>query len=152
MVSDFPLPIPKLRNLQEIELTASVAGRMQANGLPDSTWFNSYHSYAEHVQFWKDLQASIPQHSQMVSSGTSLEGRDIFGLKLGVANSTRTKKAVIWHGQVHAREWITGMTLEYITYSMINEFNRGNSDVRNFLNTYDVSPIPTKYFPHHNKL
>ncbi|CAK1362352.1 Metallocarboxypeptidase A-like protein [Cercospora beticola] len=128
-----------IRKEQEV---AGWSGRMQANGLPDSTWFNSYHSYAEHVQFWKDLQASIPQHSQMVSSGTSLEGRDIFGLKLGVANATRTKKAVIWHGQVHAREWITGMTLEYITYSMINEFNRGNSDVVNFLNTYDFYIYP----------
>lgn len=87
-------------------------GRKRWDGLPDDSWFDSYHDYDEHVQFWRDLQRALPMHSEWVSTGTSLEGRDMFGLKLGSRSFFRRKKAVIWHGQVHAREWITGMTLE----------------------------------------
>jgi hypothetical protein len=42
-------------------------------------WFDSYHSYDEHVQFFKDLQESFPEQSNWTSSGTSFEGRDIYG-------------------------------------------------------------------------
>jgi hypothetical protein len=42
-------------------------------------WFDSYHSYDEHIQFFKDLQESFPEQSNWTSSGTSYEGRDIYG-------------------------------------------------------------------------
>jgi hypothetical protein len=42
-------------------------------------WFDSYHPYDEHIQFFKDLQESFPEQSNWTSSGTSYEGRDIYG-------------------------------------------------------------------------
>jgi hypothetical protein len=44
-----------------------------------SDWFDNYHSYDEHIEFFKDLQESFPEHSNWTSSGTSYEGRDIYG-------------------------------------------------------------------------
>lgn len=74
----------------------------------NSSWFDSYHSYEEHVQYWKDLQAAFPDNSESISSGTSYEGRDLFGLHLWGADGPG-KPAVLWHGTVHAREWISTM-------------------------------------------
>jgi hypothetical protein len=72
------------------------------------TWFNSYHPYADHQQYFRTLQASFPNNSALVSSGTSYQGRDIFGLHLWGSGGPG-KPAVLWHGTVHAREWIAAM-------------------------------------------
>ncbi|KAI5367987.1 Putative peptidase M14, carboxypeptidase A [Septoria linicola] len=110
------------------------SGRKRLDGLPHDSWFDSYHSYDEHVKFWRDLQRAMPLHSEWVSTGTSLEGRDMFGLKLGSRSPFRRKKAVIWHGQ--------GMTLEYIAWQMIFEYKRLSRDVRKFLDEYDFYIFP----------
>lgn len=74
----------------------------------DMAWFDSYHPYEDHRQWWSDLQAQFSDNSEMVSSGTSYEGRDIFGVHMWGAHGPG-KPAILWHGTVHAREWITAM-------------------------------------------
>ena len=69
-------------------------------------WYDSYHDYEDHVQYFRDLQTILPDNSELVSSGTSFEGRDIYGLHLWGASGPG-KPAVLYHGTVHAREWIT---------------------------------------------
>ncbi|KAF5522298.1 putative metallocarboxypeptidase A [Colletotrichum aenigma] len=78
-------------------------------GLPSLSWFDSYHSYDDHVQYWKDLHAAFPNNSQWLDIGSSYEGRNIFGLKLWGGKPAENKPIVLWHGTVHAREWITTM-------------------------------------------
>ena len=118
----------------------TTVGHKRPDKLPHESWFDSFHDYDDHVQFWKDLRSAFPANSELFSYGKSLEGRDMFGLKLK-GPGRRNKKAVIWHGNVHAREWITGMTLEYITWNMINEYRKRNVEVRQILEKYDVSTI-----------
>ncbi|KAF4927553.1 putative metallocarboxypeptidase A [Colletotrichum viniferum] len=77
--------------------------------LPSLSWFDSYHSYDDHVQYWKDLHAAFPNNSQWLDIGSSYEGRNIFGLKLWGGKPAENKPIVLWHGTVHAREWITTM-------------------------------------------
>jgi carboxypeptidase A4 len=50
-----------------------------AGAAPNATWFNSYHSFADHQQWINDLAAAYPANSEVVSAGKSLEGRDIRG-------------------------------------------------------------------------
>ena len=76
--------------------------------LDDLSWFDSYHSYGDHRQYFDDLHTAFPDNSEIVSSGTSFEGRDIFGIHLW-GSSGPGKPAILWHGTVHAREWITAM-------------------------------------------
>ena len=45
----------------------------------DEAWFDSYHPYADHVQYFDDLQAAFPDNSEIISTGKSYEGRDMFG-------------------------------------------------------------------------
>lgn len=72
----------------------------------DLSWYDTYHPYADHVQYFKDLHASFLNNSELISSGTSYEGRDIYGLHLWGAGGPG-KPAVLYHGTVHAREWIS---------------------------------------------
>lgn len=74
----------------------------------DLSWYDSYHSYDEHIQYFKDLQKLFPNNSEPFSTGTSYEGRDLYGLHLW-GEGGPGKPAVIYHGTVHAREWITTM-------------------------------------------
>jgi hypothetical protein len=73
------------------------------------SWFDSYHSYADHLTFLDDLVAQFPKHAKIVSSGKSFEGRDIKGLHIFGSSGPGHKPAIIWHGAVHAREWIATM-------------------------------------------
>ena len=79
--------------------------KRQDNGSTDA-WFDSYHPYEDHIEYFKELHASFPNQSEWVSSGTSYEGRDLYGLHLYGAGGPG-KPAVLWHGTVHAREWIS---------------------------------------------
>ena len=76
-------------------------------------WFDTYHPYADHKQYFEDLQAMFPDNSEMISSGTSYEGRDLFGIHLWGSGGKDSKPAVLWHGTVHAREWITAMVRSF---------------------------------------
>ncbi|KAF4838814.1 Metallocarboxypeptidase A-like protein [Colletotrichum tropicale] len=106
-------------------------------GLPSLSWFDSYHSYDDHVQYWKDLHAAFPNNSEWLDIGSSYEGRNIFGLKLWGGKPAENKPIVLWHGTVHAREWITTMTVEYLTYQLIEGYRSGNKNVTAFLDAYD---------------
>jgi len=85
----------------------------------DMSWFDSYHPYEDHQQYFDDLHAAFPDNSEMVSSGTSYEGRDMFGIHMWGADGPG-KPAVLWHGTVHAREWITSMVSTYRATSSVN--------------------------------
>lgn len=61
---------------------------------------------AKHITWWRDLQSSFPGNSNWTSTGTSYEGRDLFGVHLWGADGPGKKPAVVYHGTVHAREWI----------------------------------------------
>jgi Zinc carboxypeptidase len=75
----------------------------------DMAWFDTYHPYGDHKQYFEDLQAKFPSNSEMISSGTSYQGRDLFGIHLWGRRGKDANPAILWHGSVHAREWITTM-------------------------------------------
>jgi carboxypeptidase A4 len=77
-----------------------------AAALPDPSFFESYHELEAHDSFLSDLQAAFPDNSELFSVGDSVEGRPINGIHLYGAGGPG-KPAVIWHGTVHAREWVT---------------------------------------------
>lgn len=74
-------------------------------GSVNATWFNSYHAYADHIQFVKDLQAAYPSNSEVVVTGNSLNGKAITGIRIFGSSGKGVNPAVVVHGTVHAREW-----------------------------------------------
>lgn len=80
-----------------------------AAALPSFSWFSAYHPYADHLTFLKSLQAAFPSNSELITAGTSYEGRTIQGIHLWGSGGKGSKPAIYYHGNVHAREWITSM-------------------------------------------
>lgn len=75
--------------------------------LPDISYFNSYHTFDQHVQFLADLASAFTGNAELFTAGNSVEGRAIRGIHLWGSSGKSKKPAIIWHGNVHAREWIT---------------------------------------------
>jgi murein tripeptide amidase MpaA len=48
----------------------------------------------------------------------------------------------LYHGTVHAREWIAAPVVEYITRQLILGYNAGDEEVQSFLDKYDFYVIP----------
>ncbi|KAF5000518.1 hypothetical protein FGRMN_1685 [Fusarium graminum] len=102
--------------------------------LPDKSYFNSYHNLEQHFQFLTDLQVSFPKNSEIFVAGKSVQKRDIRGLHLWGQGSKGQNPAVIWHANVHAREWISGM--------IIQGYRKKDSLVRVTLDNYDFYILP----------
>ncbi|KAI1114607.1 hypothetical protein F5Y14DRAFT_165873 [Nemania sp. NC0429] len=112
-----------------------------AAALPSFSWFSAYHPYADHLTYLKSLQAAFPSNSELITAGTSYEGRTIQGIHLWGAGGKGSKPAIYYHGNVHAREWITSMTVEYITYQLINNYGNDTA-VKAVLDNYDFYILP----------
>lgn len=79
----------------------------------DSSWFDSYHDYQDHIQYLKRLHNLFPGNSEIISSGSSYENRSLNGIHLWGAGGPG-KPAVLYHGTVHAREWISTAVRQYL--------------------------------------
>lgn len=81
----------------------------------NSTWFTAYHSYADHLSYLRNLAAKYPGNAQVVTSGTSLQGNTITGIQIFGSAGPGVKPAFVFHGTVHAREWISTMVRESLS-------------------------------------
>jgi hypothetical protein len=76
--------------------------------LPDLSWFDTYHDYADHLAYWDDLVHAFPTNSEKFEIGKSYENRSIYAFHLYGDEKERYEKAekpvILWHATVHARE------------------------------------------------
>ncbi|KAM0227791.1 hypothetical protein ACHAPO_011267 [Fusarium lateritium] len=109
---------------------------------PDKTYFKSYHNFEQHTQFLKDLQSSFPKNSEVFYTGKSVEGRDIQGIHLWGKSGKGKNPAIIWHGNVHAREWISSMTVEYLAWKLVQGYHDKNKLSRSIIDSHDFYILP----------
>ncbi|KAI1134844.1 hypothetical protein F5Y05DRAFT_416737 [Hypoxylon sp. FL0543] len=114
---------------------------LSASALPSLSWFSAYHAYADHLTYLKDIQSSFASNSELITAGKSFEGRDIQGIHLWGSGGKDSKPAIVWHGNVHAREWISSKTVEYLTYQLVANYNN-DTTVKGFLDSYDFYILP----------
>lgn len=82
--------------------------------LPDLSWYDTYHPYEDHLDYWDDLVHAFPKNSKKFSLGKSYENRTIYAFHLfgdkkkgGYGPRTKDKPhkpVILWHATVHARE------------------------------------------------
>ncbi|KAJ0159417.1 Metallocarboxypeptidase A-like protein [Colletotrichum tanaceti] len=89
---------------------------------PGDAWFDAYHKYADHMTFLNDLQSGFPSQSEIFTLGKTFNGRDLTGIHIWGSGGKGTKPAVVLHGTVHAREWITTLTTEYMAYQLLTRY------------------------------
>ncbi|KAI0481884.1 hypothetical protein F4859DRAFT_438344 [Xylaria cf. heliscus] len=109
--------------------------------LPGLEWFNAYHAYADHVAYWAALHDALPGNSELIVAGTSFEGRPIQGIHLWGKGGKDSKPAIFFNGNVHAREWITSVVVEYILYQLVTGY-KNDSLVQKVLDNYDFYVLP----------
>jgi carboxypeptidase A2 len=110
--------------------------------VPSESWFTAYHPYADHLQFLRDLQAGYTSNSAVYTLGTSVQGRTLTGIQIWGAGGRGSRPAVIIHGNVHAREWITSMTTEYFAWQLLTKY-ASDASVKALVDKFDfyITPI-----------
>ncbi|KAK3504451.1 hypothetical protein B0T13DRAFT_3751 [Neurospora crassa] len=120
---------------------ANESGFQAYAGAADQTWFNTYHAYADHLTFLRDLVAAHPNQSEIVTSGTSVNGNAITGIRFWGSAGKGVKPAIVFHGTVHAREWITTMVAEYQAYYLLTNYG-SDATVKSFVDKYEFYIFP----------
>ncbi|KDN70901.1 putative zinc carboxypeptidase [Colletotrichum sublineola] len=110
--------------------------------VPSESWFTAYHSYADHLTFLKDLQSSFPGQSEIFTAGSSFQGRALTGIHIWGSGGKGSKPAVVLHGTVHAREWISTMTTEYLAYQLLTKY-ASDSAIKAAVDKFDfyITPV-----------
>ncbi|KAG0328072.1 hypothetical protein BGZ99_006245 [Dissophora globulifera] len=98
------------------------------------TWFQGYHTYADHQNWLATQIANNPSKASSISAGKTYQGKAQAGIKIGTGANH-----VVLHGTQHAREWISTMVVEYL----IDQLLKGtDSRVAGYLTKYTFHIIP----------
>jgi extracellular matrix protein 14 len=90
------------------------------------------------------LEAMFPNIVRMTTIGVSYEGRDIPALRVGIpttASSISPRKTILVLGGVHAREWISTTTVNYVAWSFITSYGQVPL-ITKLLDSFDIVFIP----------
>lgn len=103
----------------------------------------SFHNYTE---LTAKLQELVEQHgniARLSSIGKTLEGRDIWSVRIsGDLAHADSLPAIILMGGHHAREHLSvELPLHYLEY-LLSEYVKGNSRIQNLVNGRDIHIIP----------
>ncbi|KAG5983728.1 hypothetical protein E4U55_007313 [Claviceps digitariae] len=111
----------------------------------DHLFFHDYQPLPVIVRWMRLLEAMFPSLVEYLSIGTSFEERDISALRLRASqtvDSTSPRKTIVVTGGVHAREWISTSTVNYLAWSFIMSFGKDHT-ITKLLQEFDIVFVPT---------
>ncbi len=80
------------------------------------SWFDEFHEYDQIKEWYANLVGEHASVMRMVPSiGKTHEGRDIFAIHVNMTPPRAGKKQVWIQGLIHAREWISGAVVQFIS-------------------------------------
>jgi murein tripeptide amidase MpaA len=88
-----------------------------------------------------DLAAAYPNNAKIVTAGNSIQGKPITGINIFGSSGSGVKPAIVWHSNVHAREWITSMTTEYMAYQLLTNY-ANSTEIKSYVEKYDFYIFP----------
>lgn len=102
-----------------------------------------YHNYQETVDLLRQLAAAHPDVASLFSMGKTVEGRDMWCLRLnnserGLAPSSRP--GAFFMGNLHAREHLTNEVVLLLAAWLLEHKN--DAEVKKYLSTLDVYIMP----------
>ena len=102
-----------------------------------------FHNYAELTSELTALANANPSIVKMTSIGKTLEGRDIWALRITTDQSHADQKpAVIYMGGHHAREHLSVEMPIMLAQFLVKEYNAQNPRIVNLVNSRDIHIIP----------
>lgn len=94
----------------------------EKQGNQQDGWYGSYHTLAEIEDYVQGLADAYPALAETFVLGNSLEGRPIRGIRIVGAGGSGGKPDVVFHGGIHAREWITTMAMPYLIETLLTSY------------------------------
>ncbi|KAH8908972.1 hypothetical protein BR93DRAFT_926094 [Coniochaeta sp. PMI_546] len=114
----------------------------------DNMFFRNYQPLSVITSWLKLLEAMFPSHVELITIGTSYEGRDILGIRLGAGQDSDTarpegekRKTILITGGIHAREWISTSSVNYLIWSLTTAYGKEHL-VTKLLESFDVVLVP----------
>jgi len=115
LLQSLGLDIEILHDDLQALLDEEMIGHMMA-AKENNTWFSDYHTYDEIKLWYAELARLHPGTTFISSIGKTHQSRDIFAFTFG----TPGKPQIYFQGLIHAREWIAGAVVQYVTYHLLN--------------------------------
>ncbi|KAF9110564.1 hypothetical protein BGX27_006167 [Mortierella sp. AM989] len=132
----------QLRN--EVTLNEK-GGKKPRKRVDFDTWFKNYHDHEEIKNFYLQLTDDYPNLITFIPSiGKTVEGRDIFAIKLTAKEedgSVKEKPQIWWQGLQHAREWAGGSTVQYLTHHFATNYDK-DSQITHLLRETEFIIVP----------
>jgi len=101
-----------------------------------------YHTYSEINSEIHALASAYPTIAQISSIGQSIEGRDLWAIKISdnVAQD-EDEPVVVFMGAHHAREWISVET-PFLTAKYLLDKYAGNAQIKNYVDSAEIWIVP----------
>jgi len=114
---------------------------LQGKSLPQA---ESYHTYAQVTDRLKEFAADHADLCQLVSIGKSVEGRDIWALKVtsDAQSDTSNKPGVVFTGNHHAREWMSMEVPLHLADELIHKYDKDPA-IKNRVDNAEIWIMPT---------
>lgn len=118
--------------------------RCKADALEGDAFFGDYQPLSVIIAWMRYLTAVFPDYVEMISIGSSAEGRETPALRVGTRqpDSGKRRKTVLLTGGSHAREWIGTSTVTFIANSLIRAYGR-YSGITKAIEEFDWVFVPT---------
>ncbi|OAA44935.1 zinc carboxypeptidase [Metarhizium rileyi] len=110
----------------------------------DNIFFQDYQPLSVIYRWMRLLEAMFPSYVEYFPIGSSSEGREISALRVGLSSAvdpTKPRKTIVVTGGLHAREWITTSTVNYVAWSFITSFGKERM-ITKLLHEFDIVFVP----------
>jgi len=105
-------------------------------------YFENYHTFDENLSWLRTLSKTYSNMTELLKLGKTFEGRDLIAIRIFSPKKNGGQKKSIWiDGGIHAREWISPATVNYIIWRLLVDYE-GDSDVRKMLDSVDFYILP----------
>jgi carboxypeptidase A1 len=104
-------------------------------------FFSKYQKLDQIHEYFDALAMQYPMLVEPFSIGKSYEGREITGITINCRNCTDTTKEFLFHGGIHAREWIGPATVSYMATQLLERYN-SDPLITRLVNSYKFHIIP----------
>ena len=103
--------------------------------------YNQFHPYNEIISWIRDIHAAYPQLTELVTIGTSYEGRELLAIKITGPPTGAIKKKIFTNYAIHAREWLSPATGINMIHSMLSDYSH-NAEVQFIVNNVEWTFLP----------
>ncbi len=115
--------------------------RLRGGGPGGRSWFDDFKPLDQVSTYCDLLAANHPGVVERQSVGHSLEGREIFALRISGLSSAEGKPALFFDATQHAREWISVASVMYLADALSNGYGT-DPEITNLLDSFVIYLIP----------